>query len=149
MKQCQCGKRLNEASFTADHIIIGGDFNHFEKTNHRGIAGECKMNRKEAVAWHHMILQYGLSNAWKLDNFRKMTAKEFTFDNGRSGPSSTVLHIDKFSISQNLDTQGRRIEAAISIRKLLDHSPLVLTIWGWPIAPDRTNCYFDPSVLGD
>jgi hypothetical protein len=31
----------------------------------------------------------------------------------------------------------------------LDHSPLVLTIWGWPIAPDRTNCYFDPSVLGD
>jgi hypothetical protein len=33
------------------------------------------------------------------------------------------LHIDKFLISQDLDSRGGRIEAATSIWKCLDHSP--------------------------
>jgi hypothetical protein len=33
-------RNLSKASFTADHIIIGGDFNHLEETNCRGLVGE-------------------------------------------------------------------------------------------------------------
>jgi hypothetical protein len=44
-----------------------------------------------------------------------MFAKEFTFDNGRSNGRSTVLHIDKFLVSQDLDLKGKRIEVATSI----------------------------------
>jgi len=57
-----------------------------------------------------------------------MTKKAFTFDNGRKGQGSAVSRIDKFLVSQKLDTRGGRIEAAPSIQKISDHSPLVLTI---------------------
>jgi hypothetical protein len=73
------------------------------------------MHRREAAAWHHLTLQYGLMDAWLLDSFRKMSAKEFTFDNGRSGAHSVVSRIDKFLISQDLDSKGGRIEAVASI----------------------------------
>jgi hypothetical protein len=66
--------------------------------------------------------------AWKVDNFAKMSTKEFTFDNGRSGAGSTISHIDKFLVSQDLDSRGGRIEAAISIQKFSNHSPLVISI---------------------
>jgi exonuclease III len=75
-----------------------------------------------------MTFQYGLANAWKLDNFQKMSEKEFTFDNGRSKLRSAILRIDKFLVSQDLDTRGGIIEAATSIRKFSDHSPLVLIV---------------------
>ncbi len=75
-------KRLNEANFDTSHIITRGDFNHLEETNRRGKVGERFMMRREAASWHYMTLQYGLANAWKLDNFRKMSKKEYTFDNG-------------------------------------------------------------------
>ncbi len=75
-------KKLGEANFTSRHLILRGDFNHLEEIHRRGIAEERQMHRKEAVAWHHMILQYGLLDAWKLDSFHKMSKKEYTFDNG-------------------------------------------------------------------
>ncbi len=88
-------------------------------------------------------------DAWLFDNFRKMSAKEFTFDNRRSGAHSAVSHIDKFLVSQNLDSEGERIEATASIRKFSDHSPLVLSIWGQPDIPDKLSHYFDFSLLKD
>jgi hypothetical protein len=78
-----------------------------------------------------------------------MSAKEFTFDNGRSNAHSTVSRIDKFFISQDLGSRGGRIEAAASIRKFSDHSPLVLSIRGQPDIPDKLFHYFDSSLLKD
>jgi hypothetical protein len=34
-----------------------------------------------------------------LDSFRKMSKKEYTFDNGRKGQGSVVSRIDKFLVS--------------------------------------------------
>jgi hypothetical protein len=48
---------------------------------------------------------------------------------------------------QELDSRGGRIEAAPSIRKISDHSPLVLTIWGRTSAPPKTATYFDIALL--
>jgi hypothetical protein len=93
-------KRLNKASFDTAHIIIGGDFNHLKETDRRGKVGAQFMMRREATSWHHMMLQFGLvPNVWKLDSFRKMSKKKYTFDNGRSRVRSTFAHIDKFLIS--------------------------------------------------
>jgi endonuclease/exonuclease/phosphatase family metal-dependent hydrolase len=92
-------KRLSEANLAADHFILGGDFNHWEETERGGVAGKRRMHRREANAWHHLTLQYGLMDAWLLDSFRKMSAKEFTFDNGRSSAHSAVSRIDKFLVS--------------------------------------------------
>jgi exonuclease III len=77
-------------------------------------------------------------DAWKLDNFRKMSAKEFTFNNGRFGAHSAISRMDKFLVSQDLNSRGERTEVATSIQKFSNHSPLVLSIWGKPtILPSR------------
>jgi hypothetical protein len=43
-------KRVSEADFVADHIILGSDFNHLEKVDSRGLAMERRMYRKEAAS---------------------------------------------------------------------------------------------------
>ncbi len=79
-------KKISEANLLVEHVILGGDFNHFEEEEGiRGQAGERRMHRIEAATWHHLTLQYGLLDAWNLDNFRRMSKKEYTFDNGRKG----------------------------------------------------------------
>jgi exonuclease III len=140
-------KRISEAEFTADHVIIGGDFNHLEEVDYRGRAGERGMHRREATSWHHLTLQYGLMDAWNLVSFRKMTKKDYTYDNERVGSGSAVSKIDKFLVSQEIDSRGGRIEAAPSIRRISDHSPLVMTIWGRTSAPPTVAPYFERSLL--
>jgi exonuclease III len=140
-------KIIEEANFTADHVIIGGDFNHMGEEEARGKGGERRMHRREAAPWHHLTLQYGLLDAWTLDSFRKMSNKEYTFDNGRKGQGSAVSRIDKFLVSQELDARGGRIEAAPSMRKISNHSPLVITIWGRSSSPSTTATYFDTTLL--
>jgi hypothetical protein len=76
-----------------------------------------------------------------------MSKKVFTFDNGRKGEGAAVSRIDKFLVSQELDTRRGRIEAAPSIRRIFDHSPLVLTIWGRTSAPPSPTTYFDIALL--
>jgi hypothetical protein len=142
-------KWLSEVNLVADHFILGGDFNHWEEIERGGVAGKRRMHRREATAWHHLTLQYGLMDIWLFDSFREMSAKEFTFDNGRFGAHSAVSHIDKFLVSQDLDSRGGRIEATASIRKFPDHSPLVLSIWGQSDIPDKLSHYFDFSLFKD
>jgi len=142
-------KWLSEMNLVADHFILGGDFNHWEETEHGGVAGKRRMHRREAAAWHHLTLQYGLTDAWKLESFLKMSTKEFTFTNGRSYTRLAVLCINKFLVSQDLNSRGEKIEAATSIRKFSNHSPLVLCIWGQPTIPNKPSHYFDFSLLKD
>jgi hypothetical protein len=76
-----------------------------------------------------------------------MSKKEFTYDNGRKGRGSAVSRIDKFLVSQELDARGGRIEVTPLIRRISDHSPLVLTIWGRTSAPPTPATYFNTSLL--
>ncbi|CAK9870624.1 unnamed protein product [Sphagnum jensenii] len=95
-------------------------------------------------------LQFADSGSLTIVNvFRKMSKNAYTFDNGRSRANSTVSRIDKFMISQDLDSKGERIESTISIRKFSDHSPLLILIWGQPTAPNNLARYFDSSLLGE
>jgi len=43
-------RRINEANFTTDHVIIGGNFNHLEEEEARGTAGQRRMHRRELAA---------------------------------------------------------------------------------------------------
>lgn len=104
---------------------------------------------RETASWHDMTFQYGLTDAWKLDNFFKMSKKKYTFDNNRSGARSTISRINKFLIFQDLDARVGQIEATMSINKLSYHSLLVLTIWGQSTNSLKQNKYFDPSLLGE
>jgi exonuclease III len=128
---------------------LGGDFNHLEVTDCRGIAGEKQMHRRESASWHHMTLRYGLTDAWRLDSFRKLSKKEFTYDNRRAGATSAVSRIDKFMVSQTIEERGGRMEATASVRKLSDHSPLIITIWGQHSAPNNPPRSFDISLLSN
>jgi hypothetical protein len=97
-----------------------------------------------------MTLKYGLSDAWRLDSFRKLSKKEFTFDNGRPGASSAMSKIDKFLVSQSVEERGGRIEAAASVRKLSDHSPFIISVWGkHQEAPGNRTRFFDISFLSE
>jgi hypothetical protein len=77
-----------------------------------------------------------------------MSKKEYTFENDRSRACSAISCIDKFIVFQDLDIRGGRIEVAMSIRKLSNHSPLILTIWGQLIESSKHNKCFDSSLLG-
>jgi exonuclease III len=143
-------RKLSQAELVSDHFIVGGDFNHSEIKDRREASGERRMLRREAATWHQMTLHYGLIDAWSLDNFRKMSSKEFTFDNGRAGPRSAVSRLDKFMISQEIKERGGRIETAIFVRKLSDHSPLMITVWGnHPPPLGNPPRFFDISLLGE
>ncbi len=128
--RAQLWQKVSETNFNADHVILGGDFNHQEVMDCRGTVGLRQMNRRESSSWHLMTLKYGLSDAWRLDNFRKLSKKEFTFDNERSGASSAMSRIDKFLVSQSVEERGGQIEATALVRKLSNHSPLVISVWG-------------------
>jgi hypothetical protein len=43
-------KKIEEANFTADHVIIGGDFNHMEEEEPKGKARERRMHRREVAS---------------------------------------------------------------------------------------------------
>ncbi len=64
------------------------------------------MHRREVASWHHMTLQYNLTDAWCSDSFKKMSKKAFTFDNKKLGADSAISRIDKFMVSQDLDSRG-------------------------------------------
>jgi len=140
-------KKISDVDFSADHTILGGDFNHLEEEDCRGGAAERRMHRKEVAAWHNLTLQYGLIDAWKLDSFRKMTQKAYTYDNGKAGKGSTISRIDKFLVSQELEVRGGRIESAPSMRRISNHSPLIMTIWGQSPTPPTPSHFFDLSLL--
>jgi endonuclease/exonuclease/phosphatase family metal-dependent hydrolase len=67
--RAQLWQKVSETNFNADHVILGGDFNHQEVMDCRGRVGLRQMNRRESSSWHLMTLKYGLSDAWRLDNF--------------------------------------------------------------------------------
>jgi mannosylglycoprotein endo-beta-mannosidase len=52
-------------------------------------------------------------------------------------------------ISQTIDERGGRIEVAASMRKLTDHSPVCIKIWGSLDPSQNTPGYFDVSLLSD
>ncbi len=56
-------KKISEANFTSDHVIIEGDFNHLEEEEAKGKVGERRMHRRKAASWHHLTLQHGLIDA--------------------------------------------------------------------------------------
>jgi hypothetical protein len=78
-----------------------------------------------------------------------MTKKSYTFDNGRSGTHSTVSRIDKFLVFQDIEERRGRMEVAASIRKLLDHSPLIITIWGHHPPTNNPLRFFDTTLLSE
>jgi hypothetical protein len=92
-----------------------------------------------------MTLHYGITDTWHLDNFRKMSKKDYTYDNGRSGVNSAIFQINKFLVSHDIGVKGERIEIAASVRKLSNHLPLIITIWGQHTVPNNPPCYFDMS----
>ncbi|CAK9233232.1 unnamed protein product [Sphagnum troendelagicum] len=141
-------RKITEASFDSDHILLGGDFNHLEEITRRGVPDTRQIHKREVVTWHQMTLRYGLADAWRLDNFQKMSKKNFMLDNGRSGPQSAVSKINKFMVSQGIEERGSRMEAAASIRKLSDHSPLTIKIWGHH-PPSNPTRFFDVTLLSE
>jgi hypothetical protein len=55
--RAQLWRRINQADFNSDHIILGGDFNHLKVTECRGTANERQMHKREFASWHHMTLR--------------------------------------------------------------------------------------------
>jgi hypothetical protein len=56
-------KRLKEAAFLANQVSLGEDFTNSKETDRRGSIRERQMRKREATTWHHMTLQYDLSDA--------------------------------------------------------------------------------------
>jgi hypothetical protein len=76
-----------------------------------------------------------------------MSSKEYTFDNERAGPHFAISRIDKFMISQDIEVRGGKIETTASVRKLSDHSPLMITVWGNHSPLGNPPRFFDVSLL--
>jgi exonuclease III len=141
---------VEQANLTGDHYILGGDLNYQEPQEAINPTNTRQRSRRESSTWHSMTLRLGLSDAWELDSFHKLSKKSYTFDNGQQGPASVISQIDKFLVSQSVEERGGQIEASPSVRKLSDHSPLTITIWGRQRTTHGTRpSYFDLSLLGE
>ncbi len=60
-----------------------------------------------------------------------------------------MSRIDKFMVSQTLEERGGKIEATTSMRKLSDHLPFIITIWGKHNAPSNPPRFFNISLLSN
>jgi hypothetical protein len=60
-----------------------------------------------------------------------------------------MSRINKFLVSQELHTLGGRIESPPSLKRLSNHSPLVLTLLGQPNNQEWPKKYFNTSLLRD
>jgi endonuclease/exonuclease/phosphatase family metal-dependent hydrolase len=141
--------KVESANLASDHYILGGDLNH-QEPKEANSSNARQRTRRETSAWHAMTLRLGLSDAWVLDSFHKLSKKTFTYDNGQQGPSSVLTRIDKFLVSQSVEERGGQIEISPSIRKISDHSPLIIKIWGLQRAEQGNRpSYFDLSLLGE
>jgi hypothetical protein len=90
--------KVESANLASDHYILGGDLNH-QEPKEANSSNARQRTRRETSAWHAMTLRLGLSDAWVLDSFHKLSKKTFTYDNGQQGPSSVLTRIDKFLVS--------------------------------------------------
>ncbi|CAM6004307.1 unnamed protein product [Sphagnum balticum] len=61
----------------------------------------------------------------------------------------TIRRIDKFMVSQGIEERGGRVESAASIRKLSDHSPLTIKIWGLHPPPNNQTRFFYATLLSE
>jgi hypothetical protein len=52
-------------------------------------------------------------------------------------------------VSQGIEERGGRVESAASIRKLSDHSPLTIKIWGLHPPPKNQTRFFDATLLSE
>jgi exonuclease III len=112
--RAQLWSKVESASLASDHYILGGDLNHQEPKDANS-SNARQRTRRETSAWHAMTLKLGLSDAWALDSFHKLSKKTFTYDNGQQGPSSVLTRIDKFLVSQSVEERGGQIEITPSL----------------------------------
>ncbi len=142
--------KVESANLTSDHYILGGDLNHQEPKEANNSTNTRQRTRRESSAWHAMTLKLGLSDAWELDSFHKLSKTTYTYDNGQQGPPSVQSRIDKFLVSQSVEERGGQIEISPSVRKLSDHLPLTIKIWGLQRTTQGNRpSYFDLSLLGE
>ncbi|CAK9869616.1 unnamed protein product [Sphagnum jensenii] len=59
------------------------------------------------------------------------------------------LKTGQIMVSQEITKRGGRIESATSVRKLSNHSPLVMTVWGNHPPLENLPHYFDISLLAE
>jgi len=147
--RAQLWSKIESVNWASDHYILGGDLNH-QEPKEANFPNARQRTRRETSAWHAMTLKLGLTDAWALDSFHKLSKKSFTYDNGQRGPSSVQTRIDKFLVSQSVEEKGGQIEITPSIRRISDHSPLTIKTWGHHQTEqgDRSS-YFDLCILGE
>jgi exonuclease III len=112
-------QKIHQADLVADHIILGGNCNHHEGTDWSSATGARPMHIRESASWHHMTLRYGLTDAWHLDSFRKLTKKAFTYDNG-----SHLRRLPDRQVHGLPNTRGKRGENRGSGLTEKPHGPL-------------------------
>jgi hypothetical protein len=61
-----------------------------------------------------------------------------------------MSRIDKFLVSQSVEERGGQIEATALVRKLSNHSPLVISVWGkHQEMPGNRTRFFDTFFLNE
>ena len=109
--------------------ILCGDFNVVDRLEDRvGGLPSTGMRAAEMLSWNNMLLHFRVSDSFLLPEFRNVTRKLFSWDNGQMGNRRLASRIDRIYIPQEIQVLGGQCGIWPGYRKISDHSAYFIKI---------------------
>ncbi|KAG0590450.1 hypothetical protein KC19_1G100600 [Ceratodon purpureus] len=127
--------------------ILCGDFNVVDRLEDRiGGLPSTGMRAAEMLSWNNMLLHFRVSDSFLLPEFRNVTNKIYSWDNGQMGNRRLASRIDRIYIPQEIQVLGGQCGIWPSYRKISDHSAYFVKIHDRDVEfPKRTH--FNKALL--
>jgi endonuclease/exonuclease/phosphatase family metal-dependent hydrolase len=122
-------RQIREYPLPEAHWVCGGDFNMIESIqDKKGGLPTTNVSRNELAAWTRLLTHLGFADVHRLDDFTRLSPKNFTWDNREAGANAIMTRIDRFYVSGQALDNGGSYGILPTIRHLSDHSPILLCL---------------------
>ncbi|KAG0553637.1 hypothetical protein KC19_12G027100, partial [Ceratodon purpureus] len=148
-KRATLWEAINEAPLPPAQWILAGDFNMIESLDDKlGGAEKSKMYIPESEAWNRTILKFNLGDSFHMPEFRRLTKKRYTWDNGQIAQHRVATRIDRIYLPPKLQAMGGQMGILATLHRISDHAPFVLKLSKAPPKTPRSQP-FNNSMLTD
>lgn len=128
--------KISQYPLPAANWILGGDFNMIEQlSDEQGGQDTTGRGRRELIAWNGLLVQLGLQDCFKADEFRKVTPKLFSWDIRRAAPGMICSKLDRFYLNQTLTQIGGQTAIWPTLSHVSDHAPIFVKKQPRPTKP--------------
>lgn len=109
-QELDCGKKITDYPLPPALWIMGGDLNFIESLEDKqGGNNNLGRGRREVESWNNLLIRLQLQYSFHMDEFHKINAKSFTWDNRGLAPKTVLIRLDRFYICDKLQDRGGMI----------------------------------------